>query len=192
LEPTPATCHTHRRSGAHDRNDSYQKTDRLAAWFGCIHTSKSGDEAMHTINRRALVAGAASAAGAIPALAQSVAAVGDDPVFAVIEAYQRADDAFYAQVKFEDDSAEKEIKHNIDDVIGRTPEMVRAVEAMISARTALAETVPTTLAGVAAVLRFVREQSERLEDFFFDDSEECTCFVASLEQAALGLMERQS
>jgi hypothetical protein len=36
-----------------------------------------------------------------------------------------------------------------------------------------------------AVLRFVREQSQ--DDFLFDGNEESTCFVASLEQAALAM-----
>ena len=32
----PGLATTHRCKARHDRNDSYQKTDRLAAWFGAV------------------------------------------------------------------------------------------------------------------------------------------------------------
>jgi hypothetical protein len=66
-----------------------------------------------------------------------------------------------ARVYFEDD-AENGIKH----LATRTPEMVRLVEASIAARVALAETAPTTKAGLVSVLRFVREQSDPRGQFF--------------------------
>jgi hypothetical protein len=52
---------------------------------------------------------------------------------------------------------------------------------------AVAQTVPTTMAGLLAVLRYVREQSND-ELPFFDDGEETICFIASLEQAVSGLL----
>jgi hypothetical protein len=59
--------------------------------------------------------------------------------------------------------------------------MAALVDANIAARLALAETTPTTMAGLLAVLQFVREQSQ--DDFLFDGDEESTCFVASIEHA---------
>lgn len=65
--------------------------------------------------------------------------------------------------------------------------------ACYAARVALAETAPTKLAGLAAVLRFVRKQRPGSEDdFFFDGDKESRCFVAAIERAVLGLMARQS
>jgi hypothetical protein len=130
------------------------------------------------------VAGAAVLpAIAIPAVAQYVLA--HDPVFAAIEAYRTADAAFIARAMFEDDLAERgiELDPAADDY--RTPEMVRVVKAAVAARTALAETAPTTLADLTAVFRFVREQSK--DEFLFDGDEESTCFVATIERAVLGL-----
>jgi hypothetical protein len=56
------------------------------------------------INRRAIVAGAA----ALPAVSLTAIAAPSaaDPIFATIEAYRKADDAFIARARFEDDLAE--------------------------------------------------------------------------------------
>ena len=44
LEPAAGTCHDATGVKRHDRHDSYQKTARLAAWFGvhrCTETKKA-------------------------------------------------------------------------------------------------------------------------------------------------------
>jgi len=133
------------------------------------------------MNRRAVLAGAATAAVALPSIAAPM--LGVDPIFAAIEAYRATDAAWFARYRYEDDLAGKGIKLTPAPDDSRTPEMVALVNASIAARIALAETAPTTLAGLLAVLRFVREQSQ--DDFLFD--EESTCFVASLEQAVLAM-----
>lgn len=144
-----------------------------------------------SLNRRTLVAGAAALpAIAIPAAAQCALA-GPDPVFAAIETCRKAEAAFLARCDFEDELKEKgvELATAFDD--HRTPEMVCLAEASIAARAALAETAPTTLAGLAAVLGFIREQSQSLGECFFEDGE-TWAFVTTIERAVLGLMGQQS
>jgi len=44
IEPAAGTCHDATGVKRHDRHDSYQKTARLAAWFGvhrCTETKKA-------------------------------------------------------------------------------------------------------------------------------------------------------
>jgi hypothetical protein len=108
-----------------------------------------------------------------------------DPVFAAIAASKTTHAAFMARCYFEDDP-----ENGIKQLATHTPEMVRLVDAAIAARVEVAETIPTTKAGLVSVLRFVREQSEH--EFFFDGVEESTRFVTSLEQAVLRLMEARS
>jgi hypothetical protein len=71
----------------------------------------------------------------------------------------------------------------------RTPEMVAAVKEAIAARIALARTVPTTPAGLAALTTFIREKSVECSEFYFaaDDPDEQLLFVASLDAAARGM-----
>jgi hypothetical protein len=71
----------------------------------------------------------------------------------------------------------------------RTPEMVAAVKEAIAARIALANTVPTTPEGLAALTTFVRERSVECSEFYFaaDDPDEQLLFVASLDAAARGM-----
>jgi hypothetical protein len=135
------------------------------------------------MNRRAILAGAATATIALPAIGAPV--IGPDPIFAAIEAYKVADAAWFARYRYEDDLAGKGIKLTPAPDDSRTPEMVALVNASIAARIALAETAPTSMAGLLAVLRFVREQSE--DDFLFDGGEESARFDASLEQAVLAM-----
>src|SRR5260370_28723238 len=139
---------------------------------------------MADINRRALVAGAATAAVALPAIAASVLEF--DPIFAVIEAYKSNNAAFLARCRYEDELEEKGIRLEcaIDD--HRTPEMVALVDAEIAAGVAIAETAPTTPAGLAAVLRFIDEESDKLGDFFFE-TDESQRFVRTMERAVLGM-----
>jgi hypothetical protein len=59
---------------------AYQKTDRLAAWFG-VFTPIERQIMSTSLNRRALVARAA----VLPAIAIPVLAGNTDPIFAVIE-----------------------------------------------------------------------------------------------------------
>jgi ABC-type sugar transport system substrate-binding protein len=144
---------------------------------------------MSNINRRALVAGAAAT---LPAIAAGPAAAatlnGPDPIFAVIEAHKSNHAAFLARCRYEDELEEKGIRleRAIDDY--RTPEMVALVDAGIAARVAIAETAPTTPAGLAAVLRFIDEETDKLGDFFFpEETDESQRFVRTMERAVLGM-----
>jgi hypothetical protein len=123
---------------------------------------------------------------AISQLGGSVSQIAPDPIYAAIETYKSVDAAFLVRCRYEDDLAEKGIKLARGDDDYRTPEMAALVDANIAARLALAETTPTTMAGLLAVLQFVREQSQ--DDFLFDGDEESTCFVASIEHAVLGML----
>jgi hypothetical protein len=62
--------------------------------------------------------------------------------------------------------------------------MVALVNSSIATRQALAETVPTTMAGLAAVLKCVAEESK--DEFLFED-EEVLSFLSSIERAVIRL-----
>jgi hypothetical protein len=141
------------------------------------------------LSRRAVLAGTAAA---IPASALSVSLAQEpDPVFAAIEAHKRADAAFIARAMFEDELAERGIKPPKTEADYRSAEMVEVVEASIATRVALAKTIPTTPAGLLAVLHFVREQSK--DFFFFEDGaptaeDECLAFIASIEASVKAMI----
>jgi hypothetical protein len=133
---------------------------------------------MSNMNRRAILAGAAT----LPAI--SITALGSepDPAFAAIEAYKTAFDAFIARCRYEDDHVKLEPAP--DDV--RTPEMVALVNSSIATRQALAATVPTTMAGLVAVLKCVIEES--VDQFLFEDEEEeVLIFLSSIKRAVIRL-----
>jgi hypothetical protein len=92
--------------------------------------------------------------------------------------------------RYEDDLAEKGIKLARGDDDYRTPEMAALVDANIAARLALAETTPTTMAGLLAVLQFVREQSQ--DDFLFDGDEGKTTSFSMATKRAHALSPRSS
>jgi len=141
---------------------------------------------MSRINRRAVLAGAASAAVTAPA----IAAPTPDPIFAAIEAYKLQDAAFLALCHYEDELEEKGIKLASGPDDDRTPEMAALVEAGIAARIALAETVPTTPAGLAALTGFLREQTTALGIPFFDQNEEHVAFFETLDTAVHNILAR--
>jgi hypothetical protein len=68
----------------------------------------------------------------------------------------------------------------------RTPEMVAAVDESIAARDAIAETVATTPAGLAALTGFLREMALETRLFYFED-DQAVAFTASLDQAVCGM-----
>ncbi len=86
---------------------------------------------MSKINRRAVLAGAASAAVTAPAIAASAE---PDPIFAAIEAYKFNLAAFLARCHYEDELAEKGIKLAAAPDDYRTPEMVAPVRLHRTAR----------------------------------------------------------
>jgi hypothetical protein len=140
---------------------------------------------MSAITRRnALTAGAAALATGTAAnvAAITIAKAAPDPIYAAIEAYRKTDAAFIARCIFEDDLAEKGIKFERDDNDGRTPEMIAIVNASIAARASLANTAPTTPAGLVAYLDYVLAES--LDDFLFDGDDETIDFVRSLARSA--------
>jgi hypothetical protein len=147
-----------------------------------------------SISRRSVVASAAALpVMAAPAIATSV----NDPIFTTIEAYQRTETAFVARAFFEDQLPDPDREALVpvpDD--GRTPEMVAAVDAAVAARVHLADTAPTTIAGLAAFLTFVNDESERLGEPLFEsegfgekyrDSEMAT-FLRSIARSAQALV----
>jgi hypothetical protein len=95
---------------------------------------------MSTINRRAILAGTAILpAIAIPAAAQCVLA--PDPVFAKIEAHKMARAAWLAAMEAAD-------PEDPDDAFGLN---------VAASERAMLKTVPTTVAGVAALVSWVHE-----------------------------------
>jgi hypothetical protein len=93
----------------------------------------------NTINRRAILAGAASAPVAMPAAALPM----PDPIYAAIEEHRRAHAAAGALLDAATDDWESEAD--------------AAMDAYWAAADALFDTNPTTVAGVAALLRYAYE-----------------------------------
>jgi hypothetical protein len=71
----------------------------------------------------------------------------------------------------------------------RTPAMVAAVNASRAARADLANTAPSTLAGLVAYLDFVLAQSCDLGQLFFDDDDETRDFIRSLARFARSCLQ---
>jgi hypothetical protein len=150
------------------------------------------------MSRRALVAGVAAVPAATvlaPPIIAATADAGPDPIYAVIEKYRIVHAAFLARCRYEDDQEKlgNELILALDDC--RTPEMVAIVTASIAARAELANSSPTTLAGLAAHLDLVLSLSDELEEFFFqnaDDGDQITAFVRSLERAARKMAAEQA
>ena len=110
---------------------------------------------------------------------------GDDPIFAAIERFRLSDAAWLARATWEDDCAERGEKLAPAPGDDRTPELVRLIDENHSARMALAETVPTTLAGLFAMLCYLYEWN--VDDktmFLFDDDEEIAAFTKSMAKCA--------
>jgi hypothetical protein len=68
--------------------------------------------------------------------------------------------------------------------------MVAVVNASIAAREELANTPPTTLAGMGAYLDFVLLASEKMDDMLFSDGDESIDFVRSLASATKRIASR--
>jgi hypothetical protein len=133
-----------------------------------------------TTSRRAILAGAASLpALALPAIATAVAA---DPIFAAIEAHRDLEQAFFALCHREEAMEEAGVVLEPAPGDFRTLEMIATVNAGITARTVLATTAPTTLAGLVALLDFVVSEYERSNEevMVFDGDDETMDFVRSL------------
>jgi hypothetical protein len=143
-------------------------------------------EVMNTnTSRRAVLAGAAT----LPALAVPAAAgsLTHDPIFAAIERARRAYGRCCKVSEWEDQQEGAGIKLVLAEGDHRTPELRDAVNEAIDARYSLAETAPTTLAGLLAWLQYVAEQSAVEETFYFDNAEECMAFATTLGRAVRGI-----
>jgi hypothetical protein len=139
-------------------------------------------------SRRAILAGAAVLpALAVPAFA--AASIKDDPTFAAVDRARKGEEEFLALARSEDAAEGGGIKLDKAPDDHRTPEMVATVKEAIAARIALASTVPTTPAGLAALTTFIRERSVECSEFYFaaDNPDEQLLFVASLDAAARGM-----
>jgi hypothetical protein len=137
---------------------------------------------MPDLSRRHLV----TTAAALPALAVPAAAETlnhePDPIFAAIEKYRALDAAFIARCHYEDELPPAP-------GTSQTPEMVAAVNAGRAARAELANTAPTTLAGMVAYLDYVVSESDKLDELLFegtddDGNDEARDFVRSLARGA--------
>jgi hypothetical protein len=73
------TCHQHRVGSANDRNDSYQKTERLAALVGAFSLATRRQAMSTTTSRRAVLAGAAATLPAVAVLPSLTAAAAANP-----------------------------------------------------------------------------------------------------------------
>jgi hypothetical protein len=158
--------------------------------------SRASVETTMSQSRRAIL----TTAAALPALAMPVIAIAatagpGDPIYAAIEKYRIAEDAFIARCEYEDDLKENGVKLARapgEGEYGRTSEMVVVVDAVVAARAELANIAPTTLVGLVAYLDCVIAESERLsgdemEIFFFEEGEETLDLVRSLARSARAL-----
>ena len=147
-----------------------------------------------TLTRRALVASTAAmpaaAALGLPAVAQTAAE--PDPIFAAMEKYLAGHQAFMARCNYEDDREEAGEKLLNAPGDHRTAEMVAVVDASIAAREELADTSPTTLAGLLTYLTFVHKQSTEEETSLFEEGGETLSFIGSLARSASSLARAQS
>jgi hypothetical protein len=97
-----------------------------------------------------------------------------DPIFAAIERYECAD-AECLRIPDEDEAR-----------------LASAFEESRRARCALAETAPTTLDGLAALARFLDQQSSTvLETAFFDNDREHLAFYANLNLSLMRIEHGQ-
>lgn len=141
---------------------------------------------MPNLSRRHLV----TTAAALPALVlasdviASQLSPSSDPIFAAIEKHRTAFAAFIAHSEYEDDLEEK--GHELTPAPGdnRTSEMVAVVTASRTARAELAETVPTTMAGMSAYFDYLLAESEKAEEPLFVEEDDTMDFIRSLARAA--------
>jgi hypothetical protein len=126
---------------------------------------------------------------AVPAFAAT--SIKDDPTFAAIDRARKEYKEFLALAQREDAAEGASIKLDKAPDDHRTPEMVAAVKESIAARIALAHTVPTTPAGLIALLAFVREYSIDNGswgfDLYFDGNDEQYAHAYSVEMAIRGM-----
>jgi hypothetical protein len=140
-----------------------------------------------TMTRRTVLTGAAAAA--VPAIPVA-AAYAADPIFAAIAEYRKTSAAFLERNAYEEGLADKGIRlPPASDEDCRTQEMIDIVDADVAAQEVLAETMPTTMAGILALVNLVAEESNRLGAFMFDGDEETLIFINTLAKALTGLME---
>jgi hypothetical protein len=125
-----------------------------------VHPSTRKEAIMSVnINRRALVAGAASAAVAIPAAAAPM----PDPIFAAIEAHRAAWAALEKDCSQLSDEGTPEAE----------AEFYRLNDAVEVAVCTLVATQPTTMAGAVVLLRHVAEHEDKGDtvDCFEDEDD---------------------
>ena len=105
-----------------------------------------------------------------------------DPIIAAIDRCRQADAAFVAA------------SHRFDETgtVEADTAAKKAVAAFATARLTLARTVPTTPAGLAAIMGFVWSQSVEYGRIYFDDAELAAFIfsVASAAQALASVFER--
>jgi hypothetical protein len=120
-----------------------------------------------TMSRRTVVMGAAIAT--IPALAgQAIAAGADpDPIFAALERCQHMEAICDAEA-----AAQTDCNDDFD----------AAADEALAARMALAETMPTSWAGLLALVTFVAERTATYESFYFE-YDEAPVYAATLAKA---------
>jgi hypothetical protein len=109
---------------------------------------------MSEMNRRAVLAGAASAAVTLPALADPAE---PDPIFAAIEAHR---------------ACRERLETGQYDDADDCPKWHKANDATDKAADILSKTKPVTIGGAAALMRYVVEIEKRAElpDVFGDDA----------------------
>ena len=138
---------------------------------------------MSKLSRRTLVTSAAALpALAVPAAAASLS-VAPDPVFAAIERDRALEAAFIARSDYEEDFW-LEHRRKLEPAPGdwRTAEMVSVINASLAARAHLANTVPTTLAGLTAYLDYVVSESKDGE-LHFEPGDDQIDFVRSVARS---------
>jgi hypothetical protein len=168
---------THRIMARDDPNESISKNSAVcAAWLGVFQHQNQEVTPMSNHSRRAVLAGIATApALAGPALALS----GPDPIYSAIERHKAVYAAFGAVLhgmsKFEKekgwaDSPEREVWRRRER---------EACDADAAAREKMLATVPTTFAGVLALLRYIDQGAEENLLLLQDGAEELVSITLS-------------
>lgn len=139
-------------------------------------------------SRRSLLTGAAATLAGATAIDAAAASITPDPIFAAIERHRAAESAFIALALHEDRMLAAGIDLPLAEGDYRTADMKHVVEECADARQALAETIPTTLAGLFAVLEYAESFDGGIKDFpLMDGCEQHITFAESLAECARNL-----
>jgi hypothetical protein len=141
---------------------------------------------MRNITRRSTVNALVGAAG-LSAIPVAATAMAPDPIFAAIERHKASYVAFghllNLKDKFEDEHGRSHASPEYEEWQRREDE---ACDAESSATAEMVATVPTTIAGVVALLRYVDEEHARRNELLYDETFEDLISTTAVPLASIG------